>query len=580
MPSNPRPEEGDLKSYLRVLNRRKLTVALVTSIMLAGGLGISFVQKPSYTATTQVLLPAESAASALQPANLQLQPAAELLLRVLSDAQHFATGDQTKQAAQALLHQAAAVTVGTTASADILTFTATNGRSTEAAKIANTYAQAFITQYVANQVSKYTGQVTALQASIAKLSSTGSNRSVGPQEQAAATASINSLTQALQQLQAASQLVRNTAPSVVNAAIPPSSPSSPKPVRTGVLGLFLGLLLGLGVAFVRDHLDDKVDSLRDVEENSESNPVVGVIPLVESWRRDTAHHLALVEDSGSNIAEAYRTLRTSIQFLGLEESQRVIGITSSTANEGKSTATANVAVSFASAGQRVIALSFDFRRPRLHRFFGLDNQVGATSVILGQVPLQDALQNVKGQPNLRILASGPVPPNPAEILSLDRVRQLVATLADNADIVIIDCPPVLPVSDTLLISRLCDSLYVLMVASSTTKNNLRRTYTLLSQVSAPARGTIINKVSATRGDASGYGYGYGYYDYSPEDESKEKRILPGRRPKAPANGERREASLGRIKAGVGADRPLANGDGQLDRQQGRYVQRSAPVRHE
>ena len=150
---------------------------------------------------------------------------------------------------------------------------------------------------------------------------------------------------------------------------------------------------------------------------------------------------AFREDAESSVSEAYRTLRTSIQFLGIEVNQRVIAITSSTPDEGKTTAAANLAMSFAHAGQQIMVMSCDFRRPRLHQFFGLDNEIGATSVLLGQASLATPFGQVPDEPHLRVLTSGPVPPNPAEILSLDRVRQLIDVPTPNTDIVLLDCPP-------------------------------------------------------------------------------------------------------------------------------------------
>ncbi len=538
MQSTDSLDQRDLRTYLRILNKRKLTVGLVTVLVVIIGLGISFLQTPVYTASTQVIFPAQPATSALQTASNQFQPAAETLQRMLSDAQNFAEGDQTNEAAAAALHHKAKVNATISTTADILTLTASSTSNVDAANTTNEYAKAFIKAFVANQVAQYTAQVTALQTSIASLQAKAGDGNGIPQQQAAMTASINSLTQALQQLQAASQLVRNTGPSILQLATVPRTPSSPKLIINGVLALFGGLFLGTALVFLRDRLDDKVDSFREVEENSGGHPVVGIIPLVESWRKDSGHHIALIEDSDSNVAEAYRTLRTSIQFLGLDEPQRIIAMTSSTPDEGKSTATANLAVSFARAGQRVIAVSCDFRRPRLHEFFGLDNDVGATSVLLGQTSLQDALCTVADQPNLRILTAGPRPPNPAEILSLDRARHLVDVLAANADVVLLDCPPVLPVTDTLLISRLCDSMFIIAVAAGTKKNDLRRTYSLLAQVGAPARGTVINRVAPNRLDSTGYGYGYGY-GYSSEEEVLDNGLLSRRRSKSAAQVERR-----------------------------------------
>jgi capsular exopolysaccharide synthesis family protein len=537
--------EQDLRSYLRVLRRRKFTVVFITVVVVGLALAYSLVKTPIYTASTQVLVPEQSAAAALQPTGSQQAPAAASVQRELTDAQQFAKGDQTKAAAFALLHYHAPVSVSTAISDDVLTFTATNPSKTAAAIAANTYAQAYISANRANEVSQYTGQVLALQTSIAKLQVVAARLPAGSEQRRAATSSISSLTESLQQLQATSQLAAQTGPSIINAAVPPTSPTSPKPVRTGLLALFVGLILGLGLAFLRDRLDDKVKSPADVEANSRGLPIVGTIPLVDSWKKKLAPHIAFHENADSDVSEAYRTLRTAIQFLGIDEAQRVIGVTSSTPEEGKSTAAANLAVSFARAGQRVIVVSFDFRRPRLHLFFGLENLVGATSVLLGTATLDQALQDVAQEPNLRVLSSGPVPPNPAEILSLDKVRQLVGVLAGEVDILLVDCPPVLPVTDTLLISRLCDSMLVVAVAAGTRKGDLRRTNDLLSQVQAPVRGTILNRVPHRGAYASGYGYGYGY-GYGSRESPKD-------------SGQARAGSKSSPNGQVFTDNPVSNG---------------------
>ena len=500
----------DVRTYLRVLRRRKVTIGLVTLVIVGLALAYSLIKTPIYTATAQVLVPEQSAAAALQPTAGQQDPAASTAQRTLTDAQQFAKGGQTKAAATAILHRRPLVSVSASTTADVLSFTASSTNKLEVSTTVNSYAQAYINANRANEVSQYAGQVEALQASIAKLQRTASSQPAGSEQRAAAASSITSLTQALQQLQATSELVAQTGPSIIDAATPPTSPSSPKPLRNGVLALIAGLILGVGLAFVRDRLDDKVKSLTDVEESSGGLPIVGMIPMVDSWKQAPLPHVAFWEAADSSASEAYRTLRTSIQFLGIEQNQQVIGITSATPDEGKSTAAANLAVSFARAGQRVVVVSCDLRRPRLHLFFGLDNHTGATSVLLGQSTLAEALCHVPSEPNLRVLTSGPVPPNPAEILSLDRVRQLIDVLTAHADVVLLDCPPVLPVTDSLLISRLCDSMLVIAVAAVTKKGDLRRTYELLSQVQAPVRGTILNRVPQRDIYAAGYGYGYGY----------------------------------------------------------------------
>ena len=555
----------DLRAYLRVLNRRKPTIAITTLVILVVALAYSFVARPMYTANAQVLVPEQPATSALQPGTVQL-PATASLQRTLADAVQVAQGDATKTTAAATLHYRAKVSVMASDTSDVLTFTYSSGNPIRAAHTTNTYANAYISANRALEVAQYTQQVTALHDSITRLQATTNSLPSGSEQQLADQSSITTLSQALQQLQAASQVTAQTGPSIVAAATVPTSPSSPKPLRNGLLGFIVGLLLGVGLAFVRDRLDDKIKSLRDAEESSEGHPVIGTIPVVDSWRKVGESHLALVEDSASTASEAYRTLRTAVQFLGIDAAQRVIGITSSTPGEGKSTTVANLAVSFARAGQRTIVVSCDLRRPRIHTFFGLENRLGLTSVLLGEASLHDSLCSVPDEPNLRVVPSGPVPPNPAEILSLERIRQLVATLADSADVVLLDCPPVLPVTDALLISQLCDTMLVVAAAVTTRKSDLRRSYEVLAQVRAPVRGTVVNRVPHRGAYAPDYGYGYGYsYEYSADPASPSASVdlaetpgsgngshLPGR--------ESRRAAVSRIASSEADDRQQARTD--------------------
>jgi capsular exopolysaccharide synthesis family protein len=500
--------QTELREYLRILSRRKVVIALTVAVVVGLALAYSFVAKPTYAAKATVLVPQQQAASALNIQNSQL-PAADVLQRTLADEQQFAKGDAVKQDATKTLGYAAKASVGSSSTDDVLTFSASRGDRAAAAAIANAYANGYITARRANQVDQYTQQVTALETSIAKLEAQANTLAPTNPQRAALQQSITTLTQTVEQTQAASQLVDQVGPTVVNAAVVPTSPASPKPTRNALLGLLVGLVLGVGLAFLFERLDDGINSREAAERASEGRPVIALIPMVDSWKAKGSHHVAIIEDSTSSVAEAYRTLRTSVQFLSIDEPKRVIGVTSSIPSEGKTTAVANLAVSFARAGQQVIVVSCDLRRPRIHEFFGMDNHVGLTSVLVGDVALADAVQDVPTEALLRILPSGPVPPNPAEILSLDRVREVVEALSQNADVVLLDCPPVLPVTDALLLSRLVDGMLVLASTKSTSIRDLHRTFELLQQVQAPVLGTILNRVPVDGGYA--YGYGYGYY---------------------------------------------------------------------
>lgn len=515
------PEQADLREYLQVLTHRKYAIALTTLIVLSAALAYSFLATPVYSAKADVLVPQQQASSALNIQNSQA-PSADNLQRTLADEQQFAQGDAVKKAAEQALGYKAKISVASSTTADVLTFAASNTQKTDAANIANAYANAYISQRRANQVAQYTQQVTALQASIAQLQAKASAPGLGPTEKAALADSITTLTQSVQQAQAAADVASQVGPSLVKAATVPTSPSSPKPVRNGALGVVVGLIIGVGIAFLLERLDDGLNSRDAAEEAGGGLPVIGLVPMVASWRTKGSHHLALAEDPDSSVAEAYRTLRTSVQFLGIDEPKHVIAVTSSVPGEGKTTAVANLAVSFARAGMRVFAVSCDLRRPSIHQFFGLDNGIGLTSLAIGQATLADAVKSVPHESRLRVITSGPVPPNPAEILSLDRIREIVDVLVENADLVLLDCPPVLPVTDSLLLSRLADGVLVLASAHTTSRRDLRTTFQMLRQVHAPILGTILNRVPTS--GRNSYAYGYGYYGEYAE-----------RQPPSPAN---------------------------------------------
>jgi capsular exopolysaccharide synthesis family protein len=211
----------------------------------------------------------------------------------------------------------------------------------------------------------------------------------------------------------------------------------------------------------------------------------------------------------SPAAEAYRSLRTSIQFLRLDKEMRSIVVTSPYSNEGKTTTVANLAASMAQAGQRVAVLSCDLRKPELHAAFGLSNDVGYTSVILGETTPMKALQRIRGYDDLWVMPGGPVPPNPSELLASRRSQRLLNLLTDQFDMVLIDTPPVLPVTDAAVLAAYADGTLMVIAAGTTTKKQARRAVEILERVDAAPLGVIVNRIPH-RGGTFYYGYGYGY----------------------------------------------------------------------
>ena len=258
-------------------------------------------------------------------------------------------------------------------------------------------------------------------------------------------------------------------------------------------------------------LDDHLTSKEDVEAASGGLPVLGLIPEVNHWK-DRTVALASKETKEERLAaEAFRALRTSVLFLGIDRQMRSIQVTSPLQGEGKTTVAANLAGALAQTGTRVIALSCDLRRPRLHESFGLPNDTGLTSVIHRVEPLQSVIQQVPGIPSLKLVASGPMPPNPSELLLTDRTAEIIAVLQTQCDVLLIDSPPVLPVTDAVAVSPRVKSTILVVNAGMTSRRDVQRSVEVLRQVNAPLLGTVVNGISS---DHDGYGLGFGgRYEY-------------------------------------------------------------------
>jgi non-specific protein-tyrosine kinase len=286
-------------------------------------------------------------------------------------------------------------------------------------------------------------------------------------------------------------------------------PSSPKPIQNGLIALGIGLILGGGLVFLRAYLDRSIRATADLERAAPDLPVLGVIPSLQDWKAKSRPRVVSVQHQPTSpAAEAYRSLRTSIQFLNVERPVSRLQITSSSAGEGKSTTVANLGVAMSRAGQHVVIVSCDLRRPRIHEFFGVSNAVGLTSVILGDVSLSDAMQPVQNEEGLTVLASGPKPPNPSELLNSSHTRVLLDSVAASADVMLLDCSPVMPVTDAVLLSSAVDATVVVVGAGQTASKDLTRCLKTLRQVNAPLVGTVLNQLKAKED----YGYSYSEQD--------------------------------------------------------------------
>jgi succinoglycan biosynthesis transport protein ExoP len=286
---------------------------------------------------------------------------------------------------------------------------------------------------------------------------------------------------------------------VVNRATPPSAPISPRPKLDLALGGVLGLLAGLLLIALLEAIDRTVKSTAHADALLDA-PHVGLIPK----RRGST--LVLGGKGDAQEGEPYRSMRTSIRFLYPDNPLKTLLVTSPTPGEGKTTTAANLAVALSLAGERVIIVDADLRRAALAQVFGLERSIGLTTLVLGKATVDDVLQDW-GR-NLQVLASGPLPPNPSEILGSQLVNTLLQDLSHRADVVIIDAPPVLPVADAVALAPQVDAVVMVLRHGVTLRHTVSEARRRLESVGATVAGYVLNAVpsSETRDYYADYRY--------------------------------------------------------------------------
>ncbi len=345
----------------------------------------------------------------------------------------------------------------------------------------------------------------------------------------------------------------------VESAALPETPVAPQPVRNLGLGLVLGLLLGLGYAMIRNTLDRRLRTAESVQERF-GVAVVGSVPEADVLGHAPGERAKLALDHGlgtgpdAAASEAFRKLRTNLIYMDVDNPPRTIVVTSPRPGDGKSTVAANLAAAIAVSGQRVVLVDADLRRPSVADSLGLVEGVGLTDVLVGRLALDDALQESTEHENLRILAAGRIPPNPSELLGSQAMRSLVHTLAKEA-LVVLDAPPLLPVTDAAVLTANADGALVVISAGQTMDHELARALEHLQAVNGRALGVILNKVG--KGGDSYYG---GYYgEYAAKLEQQDAPAVPVQAdpgeplPKGGARKRRGKGESAKVDAGDGVD---------------------------
>ncbi len=294
---------------------------------------------------------------------------------------------------------------------------------------------------------------------------------------------------------------------VVESPRLPARPVTPKPLLDIGLAAMLGLLLGIGLAVLRETLDVSVKSPEQLREFSEA-PTLAIIAFDSQAKASPL----IVQDTGSQArSEAFRQLRTNLQFVDVDHPPRVVVVTSALPGEGKSTTAANLAITLAAAGTSTVLVEGDLRRPRMIDYLGLEGAVGLTNVLVGQVELDDVLQPW-GRYGLTVLSSGSIPPNPSEMLASQNMTDTLEMLTSRFAIVIVDAPPLLPVTDGAILAAKSDGALLVVRHGKTTRGQAQHAIAALRSVDARVLGSVLNMAPSKGPDAYAYGYGYGYLD--------------------------------------------------------------------
>jgi succinoglycan biosynthesis transport protein ExoP len=454
----------ELSDYIRILRKRWVVILAMVLLGVAAAAGGSILSTPMYQASTLVYVQVQSSGTVgeLVQGSTFVQSQVKSFTEVVSTPLVLDPVLDELGLNESATTLAGSVTASALLDSVNIEITVTRDSAAEAAAIANAVTSSF-RESVA-QITTSTGDVPASQVSV----------------------------------------------STLRDAITPDAPVSPNTRLNLGLGFIIGLALGLAIALLREITDTRIRGERDVAAIT-SAPIIGGISYDPGA---TSKPLIVQDDPHSVRAEAFRTLRTNLQFLEVESGAKSFVITSSIPSEGKTTTAANIAIALADSGAQVVLVDGDLRRPKLAQYLGIEGAVGLTDYLISRADLADVLQPW-GRGNLVVLPAGTVPPNPSELLGSRAMAALVRTLESEFDVVIIDLPPLLPVTDAAIVSKITRGALLVVAAGRTRKGEFAGAVNALENVGATVAGVIITMMPTKGPDAYGYGrYGYGGYGYA------------------------------------------------------------------
>ena len=503
-----------LERALSVLKRRAPSIVLCIVLIAGAALGYSEHKTKEYTATASLVfnnnqLSQQVAGLQAVGNNVNQQSQQD------TDVQITKLGNMaTKTAIQlggGLTEKSVRASVGITAVGDtnVVDVAATSTSPTLAAKIANAYSTVFVAEQENSNQQYFSSALALVQKQLAALS---------PQQRVGAAGLA--LQDRAQSLGILAQLQSGNV-AVAQAATIPTGPSSPRTVRNVILGAFFGLLLGLGIAVLRERLDRRIREPTDLEAIYHL-PLLGVISESSALARSSRDSSSTTKPLPAGDAEAFRLIRARLRFFNVDREIRTLLVGSATPGDGKTTIARHLAATAASMGSRVLLLELDLRRPTLARSLGIRSGPGVGDILIGSAPTSGAIQSVdlgapagKDSPGrtLDVLVAGTaLPPNPGELLESHTMQRLLDHLKSAYDLVIIDTPPLTAVSDALPLLRRVDGVVIVGRVGRNRRDIATRLYETLAAAGAPLLGVIANGFKASGRDSYGYGYGYGYGD--------------------------------------------------------------------
>lgn len=517
----PDNQQTDLNHVLRLLSRRKWIVILTMLILPAATYAISTRIEKTYLSSVTVQVQPSAVDTTLfegSGGGAAPQAGAIVAAATLIETSSFAqlASKELENPPKDPRDLLEVIETKPDEEAGFIEILATAPSPRRAAAIANAFASATVSNRTTQARKRVSRAISALNQ---QLKSTR-RRNLSPTNQTAR----DQLSQELQRLRAL-QAAQGSNAQIVEPADLADSPVSPKPLRNTALALVLALVIGVGLAFLRERLDLRIRSPHELEEIS-GFPLLSSVPGSAFPDKPS---------SGAD-SEAFQTLRASLTYFNVDRPLRTIIIASPLKGDGKTTVATNLAISLARGGKDVILVDCDLRRPQIASRLGVGTEVGMGGVLAGQATVEEELidLHVEAEGKLRVLPAGPPPPNPSELLSSKRAHSVLQALEGKADVVVIDSSPILPVSDVLPMLRDATGIVAVSRLGKTTRDSLRR----FLEVVTMAGGTVLGIVATdTRGsglyDGYDYGYGYGsgrYEPYRADPRSTNGEQQPAERP--------------------------------------------------